>query len=127
MSLLPDELKADLPGIGSNPETPLRETLVHIRFYDSSNRWNWYVLEYDGEVTFFGLVVSAAAVVAGRFTLTELENLNLDDGPSKEQSIKRDIEFLPKTVGELAETEPGVKEILPDQSSLINLELPESE
>ena len=127
MKLLPEELKADLPGIGSNPEVSLRETRVHIKFHDPSNRWKWYVLEYDGEDTFFGLVVSAAAAVAGQFTLTELEHLSPTGGQSDGRYIRRDLNFLPTTVGELMETEPGIGEILPEQHPLIILKLPEDE
>ena len=115
-------MKAELPGIGSSPETPLKETLVHIKFHEPSNRWKWYVIECDGGGTFFGLVVSAAAVVAGQFTLTELENLLFDDEQAGSRSIRRDVSFHPMTVAELAEKEPGIREFLLDQTPVVNIQ-----
>jgi len=120
--LLNEELKAELPGMGSSSETPLAESLVQLKFHDSANRWKWYVIEFDGEATFFGLVANPVAVVAGQFTLTELESLSFDGEKLADESIKRDLSFQPMTVGELAKIEPGIKEYLVDRIPLTRLE-----
>ena len=112
MQLIPGKLKAALPRIGSDTQTPLRETTVHVRLHDPAERWRWYILEADDQGEFFGLVVSSAAVVAGRFTEAELENLSFDDGQGGEEGVLVDTSFHPITVGELAKREAGLEEFL---------------
>ena len=120
--LLPDELKATLPGMGSSPETPLKESLVHIKFHDPAERWRWYVIEVGDEGTFFGLVANAVAIVAGQFTLAELESLQCDGEHPGGDRVGRDDHFQPMTVAELAELEPGIKDFLAEQETLINIQ-----
>lgn len=109
MELLPGKLASKLPAIGSSPDVPLDETPVHIRFFDRSSNWRWYVLEYDGQDTFFGLLITNYLVTAGQFTLTELQSIA---GEAGEPSIQRDREFSVQSVRQLAETEPRVIELL---------------
>ena len=121
-TLLPDELRTVLPGMGSSPEIPLKELLVHLKFSDPANRWRWYVLEFDGEGIFFGLVINAVAVVAGQFTLAELESLYFDEEKPEGEGVSRDVHFQPMTVAELAGIEPGIKRFLDDQKPLVNIQ-----
>jgi hypothetical protein len=116
--LLPDKLKTRLPGMGSSPETPLEETIVHIKFQDPADRWKWYVIEFDGEGTFFGLVVNAVGVVVGQFTLAELESLRFD---AEGQGIRRDSNFQSMTVLDLSDIEPGIDEFLADRLPLTEI------
>ena len=120
--LLEDKLKAELPGMGSSPKTPIEESFVHLKFHDPANHWKWYVIEFDGEGTFFGLVVNPAGVVAGQFTLTELESLGFDGEHGEGQGIERETAFEPITVSDLADIEPGIREFLSEQTPLTALE-----
>ena len=102
MIQVPKELLASIPPLGADPDTPLRDTLVHARFFDPASSWQWYVIEFDGHETFFGLILSRRVAVAGQFTLTELSSIDAhpsEDGPG----IILDTEFQPKTVAELGE------------------------
>lgn len=127
MRLLPPDVAAGLPPLGSDPWTPLRETLIHVRLYDPSSRWEWLVMEFDGEESFFGLALSGSAAVAGVFRLTELEALATEEGAP---AIRRDPDFVPLTVGKLAETNPAVRRLLAEpnpreqqvESGLVRLE-----
>jgi hypothetical protein len=108
---IPEELLASFPPLGVDPDTPLRETLVHARFFDPASSWQWYVIEFDGHETFFGLILSRRVAVAGQFTLTELSSIDAhpsDDGPG----IILDTEFQPKTVAELGKSTPAVLGLL---------------
>lgn len=109
MELLPKQLASNLPVIGSSPDIPLEDTTVHIRYFDSSTSWRWYVLEFDGKDTFFGLLVSNYLVTAGQFTLTELQSIRNEDG---DPSIRRDLEFSLRSVRDLVATEPEVLQLL---------------
>ncbi len=51
--------------------------------------WTWYVLEFDGEDTFFGLV-DGLEVELGYFSLSELESLR---GLLGEPAVERDLYF----------------------------------
>jgi hypothetical protein len=117
--LLDDRLKAQLPGMGSSPETPLEELFVHLRFHDPANRWKWYVIEFDGEDTFFGLVVNPAGVVAGQFTLAELESLCFGE---EARGVHKDAAFQPISVSDLAAIEPSIKEFLSERTPLTSLD-----
>lgn len=109
MKLLPPELAAGLPAIGSDPVTPMRDTRILMRFYDSESSWEWLVLESDRVNTCFGLILSGSTAVAGQFQLTELEALTGSDG---RMSVLRDQEFVPLTIGELARHSRAVAEFL---------------
>ncbi|MEJ2077546.1 MAG: hypothetical protein P8020_07655 [Acidobacteriota bacterium] len=109
-SMLPEVVRDRIPPIGSDLVTPLRETLIHARFYDRSTDWQWFVLEMDGDDECFGIVVSRVGAVAGRFTLTELEGLRSPRG--EVGAVVLDTGFEPRTVGRLAEREPAVRELL---------------
>lgn len=111
MIQLPKELRESLPPLGADPDTPLRETPIHARFYDPASSWQWFVIEFDGLETFFGLILSRSAAIAGQFTLTELSSIDAHrpgDGPG----IHLDPEFQPITVSRLAVSQPAVMELL---------------
>lgn len=129
--LLPDELTNRLPGIGSDLETPLRDTVVEACFRDSLSGWKWYVLEFDGVDTFFGIIVTGAVAVPGQFTLSELQAIGGDDTAGEESKVLLDDNFSPCSVGELAQIESAVDEVIAILSpretnlnqSLVDLEL----
>lgn len=114
--LIPAEVCRQLPGIGTDPQTSLRDTRVHLRLYDSRSSWNWYVVEFDGDHTCFGLIVGRAAAVAGQFSLNELLNLVDEAAAQGESDIFFDAGFEPKTVAELASVHPQLLDILNEPS-----------
>jgi len=56
-----------------------RDPFAWVRFFDRLSGWVWYVLEYDGDNTFFGYVEGIGAEF-GYFSLSELEAFNKSFG-----------------------------------------------
>lgn len=63
--------------------------------------WTWYALEFDGQDTFFGLVVGLETEY-GYFSLSELASVR----------VERDMYFKPCTLAELSKTDEDVKEFM---------------
>jgi hypothetical protein len=89
MKLLTAELHRLLPPLRSAER--VEDPTVHAKFFTPWSDWTWYVLEFDGEDTFFGLV-DGFEVELGYFSLGELESLR---GPGG-LTVERDIHFKPK-------------------------------
>lgn len=88
MELLTEELRRALPPLYAveKQENPL----VQCCFFVPFSNWTWYVLEFDGEDTFFGLV-DGHEVELGCFSLSELESIRLPFG----LRVQRDLDFTP--------------------------------
>ena len=56
MELLPDKIREQLPPLYANEEIGLEAPAV-VKFFTPDAGWTWYASEFDGEDTFFGLVV----------------------------------------------------------------------
>lgn len=93
--LLPDEIRAQLPPLYSGEEQEL-EARALVKFFTPDSGWTWYASEFDGEDTFFGLVVGHE-VELGYFSLSELEAAR---GPWG-LPIERDRFFEPASLREL--------------------------
>ena len=93
--LLPDGIKAQLPGLYENEDLGLA-ALARVKFFTPDSNWTWYASEFDGEYIFFGLVIGHVAEL-GYFSLTELETIR---GPFG-LPIERDLHFNPKPLQEL--------------------------
>lgn len=72
------------------------EAIVFVKFFDPLSNWTWYVTEFDGNDTFFGLVVGHE-IELGYFSLRELESYGGPFGIG----IERDLHFLPTLLKEL--------------------------
>ena len=95
MILLPEDIKKELPALYANEELGL-DALARVKFFTPDSNWTWYASEFDGEDTFFGLVIGFMAEF-GYFTLSELEEAR---GPLG-LPIERDEHFEPKPLREL--------------------------
>jgi hypothetical protein len=89
MALLTDGIRQKLPPLYSQENTV--EPVAQVRFFDSFGDWSWYVLEFDGENLFFGLVLGFEREL-GYFTLAEFEEINREAGFER---IQRDLAFQP--------------------------------
>lgn len=72
MELLPKELAQTLPKLYGQEKNG-EEAIVYLKFFDPCSYWTWFVLEYDGIDTFFGLV-RGHYVELGYFSLKELQD-----------------------------------------------------
>ena len=112
--LLSEELRHKIPRIGSNPLEPLEKRIVHVRFFDPTSSWRWYVMEYDGDDTFFGLVLAGQSALTGQFTLSELEALCYENPRLGKVGVERDSYFRPVTLAELGRSEAAIGRLLDD-------------
>ena len=94
MELLTKELRQQLPPLYSQEHVD--DPLIVCKFFTPDSNWTWFVMEFDGEDLFFGLVVGFEKEL-GYFTLSELEEAR---GPLG-LSIERDIYFTPKRLSEV--------------------------
>lgn len=97
MSLLPKEVREQLPELYANEELGLTAVAV-VKFFTPDSNWTWYATEFDGTDTFFGLVIGFVAEL-GYFSLSELEQVR---GPMG-LPIERDEHFETKSLQELQE------------------------
>lgn len=97
MSLLPKEVREQLPELYANEELGVTAVAV-VKFFTPDSNWTWYATEFDGTDTFFGLVIGLVAEL-GYFSLSELEQVR---GPMG-LPIERDEHFEPKSLQELQE------------------------
>ncbi len=105
--LLPPAVARRIPRLGASGETPLLEVAAQAKIVDHASHWRWYVIEWDGENTCYGLILTSGFAVVGQFTLTELEALQ---GP--EPSLRCDPEFQPCKVSDLMRSEPAIAQLV---------------
>jgi hypothetical protein len=88
-----DQLKR-LPKLYETENTALKAKKVIVKLFHPSSSWTWYVIEYDGDDTCWGLV-DGFELEYGYFALSELSQ---SIGPFG-LSVERDKWFTPTTVG----------------------------
>lgn len=93
--LLTKELRAKLPPLYANEELGMK-ALALVKFFTPDSGWTWYASEFDGENTFFGLVIGHE-IELGYFSLSELEEAR---GPLG-LPIERDFYFKPTSLAKL--------------------------
>lgn len=93
--LLPTELAKRLPALYANEEQGLKAKAL-VKFFTPDSNWTWYASEFDGEDTFFGLVVGHD-IELGYFSLKELEEVR---GPWN-LPVERDLYFEPTSLEQL--------------------------
>ena len=86
MKLMTKELRRTIPSLYTTENAP--DPMVHAKFFTPDSSWSWYVLEFDGEDLFFGLVVGHETEL-GYFSLAELKSVR---GPLG-LPIERDMYF----------------------------------
>lgn len=91
MKLLTQELLKTLPGIGDTENQP--DPIVRCKFFTPDGNWTWYVLEFDGKDTFFGLV-NGFEQELGYFSLGELQSVRGKLG----LPVERDLYFQPQAL-----------------------------
>ncbi len=85
-NLMTEELREQIPALYATEGD--EDPRVYARFFTPDSGWTWYVLEFDGQDTFFGYVVGHYPEL-GYFSLKELESIR---GPLG-LPIERDFHF----------------------------------
>ena len=89
MKLLTQELREKLPPLYSTEKQ--EDPIAVAKFFHPLSNWTWYATEFDGEDTFFGLVIGHEREL-GYFSLSELEATGQD---GKTLPIERDLYWEP--------------------------------
>ena len=93
--LLTQEIRNQLPKLYANENLGM-DAKALARFFTPDGEWTWYASEFDGEDTFFGLVIGFEAEL-GYFSLSELESVRGKMG----LLVERDLHFEPTTFNEI--------------------------
>ena len=96
--LLTEKIRESLPPLYGNDGKSESETKVIVKFFTPDSSWTWYVTEFDGADTFFGLVDGFEQEL-GSFSLKELKSIR---GPLG-LPIERDRHFTPKSLSKVRE------------------------
>ncbi len=100
MKLLTQELRKNIPKLYSQED--VKDPIVVAKFFTPWTNWTWYVLEFDGDDTFFGYVDGLVPEL-GYFTLSELEEVTSPFG----LKIERDLHWTPKKLSEVRKEVEG--------------------
>ena len=98
--LMPKALKEKIPALYAQDDKG-ENAIVHAHYFNPYGRGDWWVLEYDGNDTFFGYV-DLGYPELGYFTLSELENARINF-MGMDMPLERDCHFDEITLGEVKE------------------------
>ena len=101
MKLLTEQMKKELPALGSTAEESNPMVVAH--FFNPCGAGDWYVIEggeVNGDYEFYG-IANIIAPDFGSFRLSELESLKLPLG----LTIERDLYWQPKGCQEVFKKE----------------------
>lgn len=96
MDLMPPDLAAKLPPLGSTENEPEDKKMVVAHYFSSS--WDWYVLEYDPKDRLFYGLVHGFEVEYGSFLLDELESVK---PKGFQMGIELDLYWTPTLMSEI--------------------------
>jgi hypothetical protein len=94
MKLMPKVIAAKIPKLYKTERIPFPEKVACVKFFHPISNWTWYVIEYDGNDTCFGLVVGHEMEL-GYFSLRELSSVWVG------LPIERDLHFRPTQIQDL--------------------------
>ena len=94
MKLLTNNLRDKIPPLYSTDGED--DPIVWCKFFTPDSSWTWYVLEFDGEDTFFGYVDGHYREL-GYFSLSELKEVRGKLG----LPVERDLHFEPKRLSDI--------------------------
>ncbi|MCX8035052.1 MAG: DUF2958 domain-containing protein [Candidatus Dojkabacteria bacterium] len=94
MQLITEEIKKSLPNLYAQEDKGF-EAIAYVKFFTPDGSWTWYVTEFDGEDTFFGLVCGLEKEL-GYFSLSELQQVRGKLG----LPVERDLSFKPTPIKE---------------------------
>lgn len=97
MKLLTQAIRKQLPPLYNNEKLSL-DAQAPVKFFTPDANWTWYASEFDGDDTFFGLVIGHE-IELGYFSLAELETVRGNLG----LPVERDLYYQPKSLQELKE------------------------
>ena len=100
-SLLPAAIKAKLPQLYAT-EGQGWQAVAQVKYFTPDSNWTWYGVEFDGQDTFYGLVIGHEMEL-GYFSLAELGQVR---GPWG-LPVERDLYFEPAILEDLKALHQG--------------------
>ncbi len=94
MMLLTADIRSKLPKLYASENT--EDPMVWCKFFTPDSSWTWYVVEFDGNDTFYGLVDGFEREL-GYFSLSEISTVRGALG----LPVERDRYFTPCRLSEL--------------------------
>lgn len=88
MKLMPKNIAAKMPKLYETERISLPEKVAYAKLFHPISNWTWYVIEYDGTDTCFGLVIGHETEF-GYFSLREISSVWAG------LPIERDLHFRP--------------------------------
>lgn len=85
---VPDDLRAKIPVLYATEGVP--DPTAWVKLFTPDSSWTWYMIEYDGEDTCFGLVIGHE-IELGYWNLAEIAGVR---GPLG-LPVERDLYFTP--------------------------------
>jgi hypothetical protein len=96
MKLLPQSIRRKLPPLNGQDDLG-GKAVAQLKLFTPDSSWTWYITQYDGQDTFFGLV-DGHEMEFGFISFSELLSVR---GPLG-LPIERDLYWAPKTLEEIA-------------------------
>lgn len=90
--LMTKELQKRLPPLYTSESKKPDRIKVHAHYFTPFSNWDWYITEYDGKDTMFGLVKGHE---------TELGYVSLNELKKQGMNIERDRYFKPQPLSEI--------------------------
>jgi hypothetical protein len=95
--LLTKQLRSQIPKLYTTESTPMLDKVAFVKLFMPWSSWKWYIMEFDGNDTCFGLVVGQETEF-GYFSLKELSQIEPEYG----LPVERDENFRPTAVQDLS-------------------------
>ena len=115
--LFPKEIWNKIPSPDPDSQASILNAVALVRFYDQSSDWQWYGIEFDKKDVFWGIVTNGKLALAGNFSLSELEGIESEE--TRRKTVRRDEEFQPIKVSDLAENQSAVQELIREMEAKI--------
>jgi hypothetical protein len=96
MKLLTKAMAKQIPKLCETESVSMLNKVAFAKFFMPWSSWTWYVMEYDGKDTCFGLVIGQETEF-GYFSLRELSGVEGEYG----LQVERDVNFRPTIVQDL--------------------------
>lgn len=96
--MMTEEIRKSIPKLYETENLPIEEKMAQVKYFSPYNGWRWYVVEFDGDDTFFGLV-DGFELEWGYFSLSELSSVAL--GGNTLPAVERDLYFVPTSMKEV--------------------------
>lgn len=90
--LMTKEMERKIPSLYSTEDKKPEDVRVYAHYFTPFSNWDWYITEYDGKDTMFGLV-KGHEVELGYISLSELK--------SQGANVERDLYFGEKSLAEV--------------------------